>query len=97
MSQGKMTYEGLIAEMTGFAGNDGDIIGGYLARPLGAGPFPAVIVIHEVFGLVEHTREIARKFAAHGYLALAPDLYFREGPGDPEKVSAAVRQARRCR
>jgi carboxymethylenebutenolidase len=93
MSQGKMTYEGLIAEMTGFAGNDGDIIGGYLARPLGAGPFPAVIVIHEVFGLVEHTRETARKFAAHGYLALAPDLYFREGPGDPEKVSAAVRQA----
>lgn len=91
--QGKMTYEGMIAEMTGFAGYNGDVIGGYLARPLGEGPYPGVIVIHEVFGLVEHTREIARKFAAHGYSALAPDLYFREGPGSPEVVSTAVRQA----
>ena len=90
-SQKRMAYEGMLAETTYFAGDKGDTVGGYMARPLGNGPFPGVIVIHEVFGLVEHTRELARKFAGHGYIALAPDLYFREGPGDPEKVSTAVR------
>ncbi len=92
-TQHRMNYEGLVAEITGFTGDKKDIIGGYLARPIGSGPYPGVIVIHEVFGLVEHTKEIARKFAAHGYIALAPDLYYREGPGEPEKVSAAVRQS----
>ncbi|MBI4180374.1 MAG: dienelactone hydrolase family protein [Chloroflexi bacterium] len=87
-----MAYEGMLAETVRFAGNNGDIIGGYLARPLGSGLHPGVIVIHEVFGLVEHTKEMVRKFAAHGYIALAPDLYYREGPGEPEVISAAVRQ-----
>ncbi len=88
----RITYEGMLAETVGFSGYNGDIISGYMARPLGSGPYPGVIVIHEVFGLVEHTKELARKFAAHGYIAIAPDLYSREGPGDLEKVVAAVRQ-----
>ena len=88
----RMHYEGMLAETVGLSGDHGDIIGGYLARPLGAGPYPGVIVIHEAFGLVEHTKELVRKFAGHGYIAVAPDLYFREGPGDLEKVVAAVRQ-----
>ncbi len=89
----KMTYQNLLAESINFSGEKGETIGGYLARPLGQGPYPGVVVIHEVFGLVEHTREIVRKFAAHGYIALAPDLYYREGPGEPETVSTAVRQS----
>ena len=48
---------------------------GYLARPEGDGPFPAVVVIHEAFGLNEHIKDIARRFAGEGYVALAVDLF----------------------
>lgn len=86
------TYEGMLAETVTITGDKGDVIGGYVARPLGPGPHPGVIVIHEAFGLVEHTRELVRKFAAQGYIAITADLYYREGPGDPEQILAAVRQ-----
>ncbi|MBI4284097.1 MAG: dienelactone hydrolase family protein [Chloroflexi bacterium] len=92
-TQRRIPYEGMLAETVSFPGNNGDIIGGYLARPLGSGPYPGVILIHEVFGLVEHTKELARKFAAHGYITIAPDLYYREGPGDLEQIVAAIRQS----
>lgn len=85
------SYEGMLAEMVAFPGHEGDIITGYLARPLGPGPFPGVIVIHEVFGLVDHIKETARRFAGHGYAALAPNLHWREGPGSIEDVAAKVR------
>lgn len=48
---------------------------GYLARPEGEGPFPGVIVIHEIFGMNENIRDIARRFADVGYAALAVDLF----------------------
>ncbi len=48
---------------------------GYLARPEGQGPFPGVVVIHEIFGINENIRDIARRFAAEGYAALAVDLF----------------------
>lgn len=85
-------YEGMLAESITFTGNGGDVLGGYLARPLDAGMHGGVVLIHEVFGLVEHTKEMARKFAGHGFIALAPDLYYREGPGELEKIVAGVRQ-----
>lgn len=47
----------------------------YLAIPAGDGPVPGVVVLHEVFGLNADIRRIADRFAAEGYLALAPDLY----------------------
>lgn len=47
----------------------------YLARPAGPGPFPAVVVIHEVFGLNDNIRDIARRLAGEGYVALAVDLF----------------------
>lgn len=47
----------------------------YLARPPSGQPWPAIIVIQEVFGLVAHIEDVARRFAQEGYLALAPDLY----------------------
>ena len=90
--QRRIIYEGMLAEMVNFTGYNGDLIGGYMARPLGQGSYGGVIVIHEVFGLVEHTKELVRKFAAHGYIAIAPDLYYREGPGDLEKITASIRQ-----
>jgi len=48
---------------------------GYLAVPAGSGPWPGVIVIHELFGLNADIRAHAGRLAAQGYLALAPDLY----------------------
>jgi carboxymethylenebutenolidase len=49
---------------------------GYLAVPAGsAGPWPGVVVIHEIFGLNADIRKKADELASHGYLALAPDLY----------------------
>ena len=47
----------------------------YLAKPAGGQPWPALIVIQEVFGLEPHIEDLARRFAREGYLALAPDLY----------------------
>jgi carboxymethylenebutenolidase len=48
---------------------------GYLARPEGAGPFPGLVIIHEIFGLNENIKDIARRFADAGYAALAVDLF----------------------
>ncbi len=49
--------------------------GAHLFRPVGHGPWPGVVVLHEAFGLTDDIREVAGRFAAAGYLALAPDLY----------------------
>jgi carboxymethylenebutenolidase len=50
-------------------------LGSYLALPEGEGPFPGVVVIHEIFGLNDNIREVARRFADAGYAALAVDLF----------------------
>lgn len=92
-SQWKPDYEGMLAETVSLTGYGGDLVSGYMARPLTPGYHPGVIVIHEVFGLVEHTRELVRKFAAHGFIGVAPNLYHREGPGELEEVLTKVREA----
>jgi dienelactone hydrolase len=53
---------------------------GYLAEPPGDGPFPAVVVLIEAFGLVPHIEDVTRRLAEEGYVALAPDVYYRELP-----------------
>jgi carboxymethylenebutenolidase len=53
----------------------------YVARPAGNGPWPAVLVIQEAFGLNEHIQDVTRRVAGEGYLALAPDLFYRGGKG----------------
>jgi carboxymethylenebutenolidase len=66
----------------------GDMIKNYLVQPSQAGRYPGIIVIHEAFGLVEHIRDLARRFANIGYNALAPDLYSRKGgPSDPNDIN----------
>ena len=47
----------------------------HFARPAGAGPFPGVVVIHEIYGLNENIRAVAQRFAEAGYAALAVDLF----------------------
>lgn len=49
----------------------------YSARPTGAGPFPTVIVIEEIFGVHEYIKDICRRLAKLGYMAVAPELYAR--------------------
>lgn len=55
----------------------GESLRGYLAQPAGLGPFPAVVLLHERYGLFQHTLDLAEKFAVEGYVCLAPDLYSR--------------------
>jgi carboxymethylenebutenolidase len=52
-----------------------DRLEGYIARPVGDGPFPGVVIIHEAFGLNENMQDIARRFADEGYFAFAVDLF----------------------
>jgi carboxymethylenebutenolidase len=49
----------------------------YYARPDGPGPFPTILVIEEIFGVHEYIKDVCRRFATHGYLAIAPELYAR--------------------
>ena len=85
-------YDAIMAETIGFHGHNGDVTEGYLARPLGAGPFGSVVVIHHMPGYDVQTKEITRTFAANGYAALCPNLYYREAPGaSPDDAAAAAR------
>lgn len=86
-------YEGMLAETVTLPGHQGETINAYFARPLGPGPFPGVVLVHHMPGWDEWYREAARKFAYHGYAALAPNLYFRVGHGTPEDVAAKARAA----
>ncbi len=65
---------------------------GYLALPEGEGPFPALIVIQEIWGLVDHIKDVAHRFANEGYVALAPDLYTGEWREvmSPERIAAGM-------
>jgi carboxymethylenebutenolidase len=51
----------------------------YRAMPSKGGPFPVVLVVQEIFGVHEHIKDVCRRFAKLGYLAVAPELYSREG------------------
>ena len=55
--------------------------GAYFARPPGGGPAPAVVVIQEIFGVNRFVRKVADELAEQGYLAIAPDLFWRIRPG----------------
>jgi carboxymethylenebutenolidase len=79
-------------------GNSGRMRG-YLVQPSGAGPFPAVLVIHENRGLNPYIEDVARRAAIAGFLALAPDGLFPVGgyPGnddDGRKLQAGLDQAK---
>ena len=86
-----MTYD-MKAVTTTITGHGGDEIEAYLAQPLGDGPYGGVVVIHHMPGYDEGTKEMTRRFAAQGYIALMPNLYSREAPGAaPDDAAAAAR------
>ena len=51
----------------------------YRAMPAGKGELPVVLVVSEIFGVHEHIADVARRFAQQGYLAIAPELFVRQG------------------
>ena len=86
-------YQGMLAETTTVRGHNGDSIGAYMAKPLGPGPFPGMVLIHHAPGWDEWYREAARRYAHHGYVAISPNLYHRAGHGDPNEIGAKVRES----
>ncbi|WP_461383351.1 dienelactone hydrolase family protein [Devosia indica] len=77
----------LVIENVTYPGDGGDMLG-YLARPAEGGPFGAVIVVHENRGLNPHIKDVARRMALEGFLALAPD-YLSDQGGTPADEDAA--------
>ena len=81
--QGMLTYEG----------EEGQVQA-YLSRPDTTQSRPAVIVIHEIFGMTDHTKDVANRFAQQGYVALAPHLFSRPslaGILTPANIGEAMR------
>jgi carboxymethylenebutenolidase len=73
-----------MGELVEFASNGGTATG-YLATPDGGGGLP-LVVIQEWWGLVDHIKEVCDRFAAEGFVALAPDLYRGETTSEPDEA-----------
>jgi carboxymethylenebutenolidase len=70
----------ILTHTIGIAVGGGGRMGALLARPSG-GPFAAVIVAGELFGVSAHVRAVCERLAEAGYVALVPDLHHRTAPG----------------
>ena len=70
--------EGLLAGEVQIPTPDGQIPA-YRAQPATGDTFPTILVVQEIFGVHEHIKDICRRFAKLGYLAIAPELLFRQG------------------
>lgn len=79
----KESQSNRIAEEMQYIERGGGRVPVYIARPDDASPHPAVIVVHEIFGLNDHIQDIARRFASEGIAAYAPCLFSRH-PGVPD-------------
>lgn len=85
-------YSGMIAETVRITGHNGDPITAYWSRPIGDGPFPGIVLIPHMPGWDEWCRETARRFTAHGYSVMCPNIYERVGHGTPSEVAAKSRE-----
>jgi carboxymethylenebutenolidase len=63
----------------------------YVAWPTGKGPGPAIIVVHEWWGMNGQIRDVARRLTAQGYVAIVPDLYHGKVADDPERAHVLLR------
>ncbi|HXG67688.1 MAG TPA: dienelactone hydrolase family protein [Blastocatellia bacterium] len=75
--------KGLVAGEVKIPVSDGEIPA-YRAMPAQGSSFPVVLVVQEIFGVHEHIKDICRRFAKLGHMAIAPELYARQG--DPSKL-----------
>lgn len=76
---------GLLAGPVKVSTADGEMVA-YRAQPAGDGPFPVILVVQEIFGVHEHIADVCRRLAKLGYLAIAPELYARQG--DPRTLAS---------
>jgi carboxymethylenebutenolidase len=82
---------GMVARVELITGGGGDTIHAYIARPDGDGPYPGVVLVPHAPGWDEILREMSRRFAAHGFVAICPNIFERFGHGTPADVVAMVR------
>ena len=73
------------SKSTSYLTRDGTPVTTHLAKPAGAGPFPALVLCYELWGMLEvpaggpHMRDLASRFVAEGYVAIVPDYYAARG------------------
>ena len=95
VTQAPSEDDAVTGEMVSYGNLQGKPIEGYLASPKNKNrPLPAIIVIHEWWGLNDNIKAMTRKIAAEGYTALAVDMYAGESAKTPEKARELVTEAR---
>lgn len=70
----------IVTEKVELAVEDGTRMAAYVARPREGGPHPGLLVFQEAFGVNHHIRDVSDRFAAEGYVAIAPELFHRTAP-----------------
>ena len=78
--------------MMQYPSQDGTQINAYMSRPTTPGSYPGVIVMMEAMKLTDHMKDVVRRFACDGYMAIAPDLHTREGPPDPPVLEQILKK-----
>ncbi|MBE6016533.1 MAG: dienelactone hydrolase family protein [Lachnospiraceae bacterium] len=86
-------YEGMIAETIRIEGHDGKPIHAYYSRPITEKEVPGIVLIPHMPGWDEWCRETARRFTAHGYSVLCPNIYEDYGDGTPAEVAARAKES----
>jgi carboxymethylenebutenolidase len=75
-----MSGMAIVKEKVELAVEDGTRMSAYVARPEQRGPHPGLLVFQEAFGVNRHIRNVSERFAAEGYVAIAPELFHRTAP-----------------
>jgi carboxymethylenebutenolidase len=75
-----MTQAATVSEKVELAVADGTRMAAYVARPERGGPHPGLLVFQEAFGVNRHIRNVSDRFAAEGYVVIAPELFHRTAP-----------------
>src|SRR5260370_24774221 len=66
--------------------SEGTKIPAYLARPRESGRYPGIVILHDIFGVSDHARDVARRFANVGFVVQVPDCFARIEIGTDETI-----------
>jgi carboxymethylenebutenolidase len=83
---GQVEHPELLATQEVSFRSEGTKIPAYLARPRERGRYPGIILIHDIFGVSDHARDVARRLANVGFAALVPDCFARIDLGTGESL-----------
>ena len=89
----RFTLDQIVGEAIKYPGEAGDVLA-YEARPMFDTQFPAIIIIHENSGLLEHFKDVARRYAMEGFVAVAVDFLSRVGGSSDNDRENAMKQSR---